>query len=298
VAGFASEAAALPLIAGGRCLGVLGLVFADRERTPEERAVVQSLGQQCAQALERGRLYDRERRATEVLQRSLLPGRLAAIPGLDVSAFYAPSGEGGRVGGDFYDVYEVAGGGWGAVVGDVCGKGAEAAGVTMLARQALRAQADVGLGPAASLGRLNSVLLSGGRRVLTAADMRLRIADGRMHVTLSLAGHPPPLLVPVSGEVRPLGRYGNLLGFLPEPRLHETSLVLGEGDVLVLYTDGVTEARSRGVEFGQGRLLEVLEASRGLGAREIGNRVLNAVAAHVGGPAPDDIALLVMRHLR
>lgn len=298
VAGFASEAAALPLIAGDRCLGVLGLVFSERERTPEERAIAHSLGQQCAQALERGRLYDRERRATETLQRSLLPGRLAAIPGLDVAAFYAPSGEGTRVGGDFYDVYDVAGGGWGAMVGDVCGKGAPAAAVTMLARQVLRAQADVGLGPAAALGRLNDVLLSGGRPLLTAADMRLRVVGEGVRVTMSLGGHPPPLLVPAAGGTRPVGRFGTLLGVLAEPRLHETTLDLGEGDALVLHTDGVTEARRRQVEFGQARLIEVLETSRGLGAREIGNRVLNAVAAHVGGPAADDIALLVMRRLR
>lgn len=298
VEGFAAEAAALPLISGDRCLGVLGLVFADRLRTPEERAIASSLGQQCAQALERGRLYDRERRATEALQRSLLPGRLATIPGLDIAAFYSPGGAESRVGGDFYDVYDVAGGGWGAMVGDVCGKGADAAAVTMLARQVLRAQADVGLGPPAALERLNRTLISGGRRSLTAADMRLHVDAGRLHVELCLAGHPAPLLVSGSGEVGPVGRYGNLLGFLPQPRLHQTSLVLGQGEVLVLYTDGVTEARRAGVEFGEKGLAEVLRMSRGLGAREIGSRVLSAVSAHIGGPATDDIALLVLRRLR
>ena len=298
VAGFASEAAALPLLSGGRCLGVLGLVFGDRPRTPEERSIARSLGQQCAQALERGRLYDRERRATEALQRSMLPGRIARIPGLDIAARYAPSGEGGRVGGDFYDLYEAHGGGWGAVVGDVCGKGAEAAAVTMLARQVLRAQADIGLGPAEALARLNRTLIAGARRSLTAADLRLGLVDGRVEVTLALGGHPRPILVPATGGIRAVGEYGNLLGFLPEPRLREVSFALGEGDALVLYTDGISEARREGVEFGEAGLIGVLGASRGLGASEIGDRVLTAVSAYTGGVAHDDIALLVLRRMR
>ena len=298
VAGFAAEAAALPLVSGGRCLGVLGLVFGERARTPEERSIAQSLGQQSAQALDRGRLYDRERHATEALQRSLLPGRLEAVPGLDIAARYAPSGEGNRIGGDFYDVFEVSGTGWGAVVGDVCGKGAEAAAVTVLARQVLRAQADIGRGPAEALRRLNRALLGNSGRSLTAADLRLQDVDGRLRVTLCLGGHPPPLLVPASGEIRPVGHHGNLLGFMAEPRLREVSFVLGEGDALVLYTDGVTEARREGVEFGEAGLVRVLGASRGLGASEIGERVLNAVSAHAGGVARDDIALLILRRLR
>ena len=162
----------------------------------------------------------------------------------------------------------------------------------------LRAQADIGLGPAEALARLNRTLIAGGRRSLTAADLRLDLVGGRVEVTLALGGHPRPILVPASGGIRAVGEYGNLLGFLPEPRLRETTFALGEGDALVLYTDGISAARRAGVEFGEAGLIDVLGASRDLGASEIGDRVLTAVSAHTGGVAHDDIALLVLRRMR
>lgn len=298
--GLATEAAAIPLIAGGQRLGVLGLIFDDdRTRPSAERAFAQTLAQHCAQALERGRLYDRERRTAEMLQRSLLPERLPVVPGLDMAARYVPSRAGGRVGGDFYDVFETEPGAWGAVVGDVCGKGPEAASVTVLARQVIRAHAGIGLGPADALHRLNEAMLrNGSGRFLTAVNLRLAATADGFEGRVCLGGHPPPLLVREDGRIEPVGRTGTLIGVIAPARLAEESFLLGPGDVLVLYTDGVTEARREGMEFRQAGLQAVLEATRGLDAEEIADRILEAVLNHAGGGAGDDVALLILRGRR
>ena len=299
--GLADEAAAIPLLdAGGRPLGVLGLLFGDgRSRTAVERSFAETLARQCALALERGRLFDREHRTVGLLQRNLLPGRLPDVPGLEVAARYAPSPQGGRVGGDFYDLFRREDGGWGAVVGDVCGKGPEAAALTVLARQVLRAQSGAGLGPAAALTRLNATILDDGiDRFLTAVALLLCPQDDGFGVRVCLGGHPPPVLVHADGTATPVGRPGTLIGVLEEPRLHEEALVLRDGDTLVLYTDGVTEARRDGVELGQEGLLALLATGAALGAAALADRIVEVAGAHSRGSALDDIAVLVLRHHR
>ncbi len=293
------EAAALPLVAGERLLGILGLVFdAPRRRTPIERTMASALASHCAQAMERGRLYDREHRTAEVLQRSLLPGRLPAVPELEIAARYIPSGEGSRVGGDFFDLFPVAAGEWCAVVGDVCGKGPEAAAVTAQARHVIRAQARIGLGPADVLSRLNEALIEDGRSFLTAVCMRFRADAEGVEGRLALGGHPPPLALRAAGPVEPVGTPGTLVGVIDRMRLREVHLALDPGDAMVLFTDGVTEARRRGEQFGSDGLAAVLDDARGLDAEAIATRIERAVRDHAGVEAVDDVALLVLRRLK
>ncbi len=296
--GLASEAAAIPLLdAAGRPLGVLGLLFDDgRVRSTVERSFAETLARQCALALERGRLYDREHRTVGLLQRSLLPGRLPDVPGLEVAARYAPSPQGGRVGGDFYDLFPREDGGWGAVVGDVCGKGPEAAALTVLARQVLRAQSGVGLGPADALARLNATIIEGRiDRFLTAVMLLVRPTDDGFDVRLCLGGHPPPILVRADGTASPVGTPGTLIGVLEAPRLREVTVALRAGDTLVLYTDGVTESRRDGVELGQGRLLDLLATRIEADAEAVADRIVDFVGEYSRGSAVDDIAVLVLR---
>lgn len=295
-----TEAAAIPLVAGDRLLGILGLVFdvPGRPRTEAERAMVHALAAQCAQAMDRGRLYDQAHRTAEALQRSLLPGRLPEVPDLEVAARYVPSVEGSRVGGDFFDLFPVAAGRWGAIVGDVCGKGPEAAAVTAQARHVVRAHARIGRGPADVLSHLNDALIEDERSFLTAVSLRFRAEPDGVDGTLSVGGHPPPLALRADGSVEPLGVPGTLIGVLARPRLREVPFVLEPGDALVLYTDGVTEARRGGVQLGVEGLSVVLEGCRDLGAEEIAARIGRAVRDHAGATASDDLALLVMRRMR
>jgi serine phosphatase RsbU (regulator of sigma subunit) len=294
-----TEAAALPLAAGDRLLGILGLVFdAPRPRTAMERMMASALASHCAQAMERGRLYDREHRTAEVLQRSLLPGRLPAVPELEIAARYIPSGAGSRVGGDFFDLFPVAVDEWCAVVGDVCGKGPEAAAVTAQARHVVRAHARIGLGPAGVLSRLNEALIEDGRSFLTAVCMRFRADAESVEGRLALGGHPPPLVARAAGAVESVGTPGTLVGVLERMRLREVHFTLDPGDAMVLYTDGVTEARRRGEQFGGAGLAAVLHDSRGLDADAIATRIERAVRAHAGAEVTDDVALLVLRRLK
>jgi Stage II sporulation protein E (SpoIIE)/GAF domain len=186
------------------------------------------------------------------LQDSLLPPVLSAVPGLETAAWYLPAAGGTTVVGDFYDLFRAKGPWWCTVMGDVCGKGTEAAKVTALARYTLRAEATQHLSPAAVLAQLNRALLDqrGGDRFLTAVYATFRTTPGGLAGRLCTAGHPPALIRRTDGRVREAGRPGSLLGFLPEVDLADARFRLAAGDVLLLYTDGATDARPHRVSGG------------------------------------------------
>ncbi len=234
------------------------------------------------------------------LQDSLRPHRPQDIPGLQVAVRYTAGTAGVDVIGDFYDVFPSLHQSWGMVVGDVCGKGVSAAGSTALARHTLRAEAHRRTRPSLILTALNQALLDGPADAppfLTAIYATVCPVAGGASVQVSAAGHPLALLRRADGRVRDLGRPGTLLGVLPAPELHDTRGLLRSGDSLILFTDGVTEARSpvRHDFFGEDRL-------RGLVAG-LGNRPADAMAAAVGqaalafagGFAGDDAVVLVLR---
>lgn len=247
-----------------------------------------------------------EARATllaRTLQQTLIPPTPPDIPGLDVAAVFRPAGGGDELGGDFYDVFEIGPGDWAVVIGDVCGKGVEAAIVTALARHTIRAAAVTRHEPSSILATLNQVLLrDGSDRFCTVALVRLGDGgDGTWTATVSCAGHPPPLLLrPGDGNGGPsaLCGSGSLLGVMEDADLHDGRTVLRPGDALFLYTDGVVEARrGRSSFFGDDGLaasLARLSASSSCSARALADGVLDEVVAFQGGDPRDDIAIVAV----
>jgi serine phosphatase RsbU (regulator of sigma subunit)/PAS domain-containing protein len=238
------------------------------------------------------------------LQQSLLPPDLPDVPGLELAAMYHPAGGGTEVGGDFYDVFQTGRQAWALVMGDVCGRGAEAARTTGLARYTLRAGAMQARRPSEILTVLNEALIrqqsedpSHDPRFVTAAYARLRLAPGRVGLTVALGGHPQPLLLRHDGRVRPLGVHGTALGLVRQPEFHDREARLTEGDLVVFYTDGVTDAQSltTGEEFGEHRLRKLLAGLRASSAAEVASAVHAAVLGHLGGRASDDMAVLISR---
>ncbi|MET8291618.1 GAF domain-containing SpoIIE family protein phosphatase [Streptomyces sp. NPDC048448] len=239
------------------------------------------------------------------LQDSLLPPVLRPVPGLDTAASYLPAAGGTEVVGDFYDLFRAKGSWWSTVMGDVCGKGTEAAKVTALARYTLRAEATQQLSPATVLTHLNSALLDqrvGGGRFLTAVYATFRLTAGGLAGRLCTAGHPPALIRRDDGRIQSVGRPGTLLGILPEVRLTDVRFRLAAGDTLLLYTDGATEARPRAATpggkrplFDEADLATALAATHGADATETVRHLGQVLADHTGGWASDDTALLALR---
>jgi serine phosphatase RsbU (regulator of sigma subunit)/PAS domain-containing protein len=238
------------------------------------------------------------------LQESLLPPDLPELPGVELAARYHAAGRGVEVGGDFYDVFQTGRATWAIVMGDVCGKGAEAARTTGLARYTLRAAAMQERSPSGVLGVLNEALIrqgpeigEGTERFVTAAYAAVRPSPGRVRLILALGGHPPPLIVRADGLVEPAGEPGVAAGLFPDPDLVDREVVLREGDLIVFYTDGVTEARDGGSteEFGESRLRSLLSELAGSRPAVVAASVEAAALAHQGDEPGDDMAVLVLR---
>jgi sigma-B regulation protein RsbU (phosphoserine phosphatase) len=232
------------------------------------------------------------------LQESLLAPVLPHVPGLELASRYRPAGAGGELAGDFFDVFQGIGERWHAVIGDVCGKGVEAAKMTALARYTLRAAAMRGGAPSAMLTELNAALehqAKGHGLYLTALVATVCETDAGFTATLALAGHPPALLRRADGTVEEAGRHGSLLGIFARVTLHDVDLLLGPGDVLVLHTDGLTDARRADERFGEARLYEAIAAGTRPSAAALVADIDATVAGFSDGPADDDLALLVLR---
>jgi hypothetical protein len=276
-----------------RVVGKPGHTFSAREE-----AILAQLGQLASVAVVNAELYSRERRIATTLQRSLLPGTLPTVHGLSAAVRFCPAGEGIEVGGDFYDIFP-ARDDWAAVIGDVCGKGPEAASVTALARHTLRAAAAFEHRPSRVLSLLHRALRDqrGDGRFCTVAYAHLEVVPRGVRMTLACGGHPLPLVVRADGTVEPVGELGTLLGadLDTEPELNEVTVELGEGDALVLYTDGVTEVRrSRREVFGHADLAGLLSTCAGLPPDAVAERIEQAVLTAAENRPRDDIAILVL----
>ena len=224
-----------------------------------------------------------------------MPARIPRVPGFEVAARFHAAGEDVQVGGDFFDVFETDDGGWAAVIGDVSGKGADAAAITALARYTVRAVAVHGRRPSTVLRELNDAVLRHDLddRFCTAAFARLRGGTDRARVQLSSGGHPLPLLVTAEGDVRYVGQPGTALGIARRPRLVDREVELRPGDKLVFVTDGVLEARVAGRMLGVDGLERLLAGCGDLDALATGARIEEAVVAEA--EPRDDIAVLVLR---
>ena len=251
----------------------------------------------AAVVTERRRADDALAHIARTLQSSLLPSSLPEIPAVEIAARFRPAQGGLQVGGDFYDVFDVGGGSWAIVVGDVCGKGAEAATVTALARYTLRAAAMYERSPSRILALLNEALLRqrSAADLCTAAYVRLDGDGSVARLTVCLGGHPLPLLVRSAGTVEHVGRPGLLLGLERDPELRDYTVDLHVGDALMLYTDGLTDAYAPTRTLDVDDLASLLTGCAGRPAAEIADRIQSAALDGDDGQPRDDIALLVLR---
>lgn len=292
----------MPLVARGRTLGAIWFARAEtpHEYGPVEVDLAQELARRASLAVDNARLFRERDHIADALQRTLLPPELPTIPGVEISAQYATAaGEDRAVGGDFYDVYATDADTWHVVIGDVCGKGPEAAALTGLARHTLRAAAMQEKAPSAILAVLNEVILRSvaDERFCTAAYACVEPGgdDGGVRMTLACGGHPLPFVLRSSGDVETVGRPGMLIGALPEPDLADVEVELAPGDAVVMCTDGVSEATGKRGFFGVERLRDLVAMCAGLDADGVATTLRREVLAFQDGAPRDDVAIVVLR---
>jgi PAS domain S-box-containing protein len=291
------SALTVPLIARDRTIGAITFVHAESGRLYEERDVrlAEDLAHRAALAIDNARLFEERSKIADTLQASLLPPSLPSIPGLDIAAGYQAGGEGVDVGGDVYDIFQTGDGRWVVMIADVCGKGAVAATLTGVTRHTARAAAMEDDDPRHVLETVNRALRrteTGDLRFCTAAVGVLETSD-RTTLTMGRAGHPSPLLRRAGGVVERVGGRGTLLGVFDDPELDVETTTMERGDILILYTDGVTDAwRDTG---GEDRLVELLAGLPDDATAEQVVDQIKQVALRPGGSNPDDVAILVLR---
>ncbi len=237
------------------------------------------------------------RRISEALQRSLLPPHLAPVPGIEVAAAYEPSDDRLVVGGDFYDVFPISEERWGVVVGDVSGKGADAASLTALVRYTLRAAAVRESRPGALLEIVNDALVREPRdnAYCTLAYVSLRIEDAGPQLEIAIAGHPLPLVLRRGGDVETAGRPGPILGATADASFPAEAMSLGEGEIVLLYTDGVTETRTPSGLFGLEGLRHLVRRCPDHSPDALVTCVAKGIREGTGHRVTDDVALLALR---
>src|SRR5215212_5571610 len=306
----------VPLIARGRTLGAISLVSAESGRRygQAQLELAEELARRAALAVDNARLYRGHIQVARALQDGLLPSRLPEVPGVEVGLRYSSAGE-VDVGGDFYDLFDIRradqngssdpSSSWGVVIGDVSGKGAEAAAMLALARYTIRTLATRESHPSAVLEGLNEAILRQRRehddyKFCTVAFAKLETDEGDTEhgakVTICRGGHSVPCMLKADGSISRLGPPGRAIGVFDEANLTEWEARLAPGDALVLYTDGVVEARSPdGIFFGEERLMALLRSSAALDASTIATRIEGAALDFQEQVLRDDIAVLVLR---
>jgi serine phosphatase RsbU (regulator of sigma subunit) len=285
----------VPLVLGDKVYGVVSInSLHPRAFGERELKVMDELALHAASALQNALQFEQERHVAEVLQQALLAEELPQVKGLELAAIYQPSG-GSEVGGDFYSAWPLADGRLAILVGDVSGKGVEAAGVTAMVRYMAEALSQHRAEPAELVQELNDLLC-------------VRMADGAL-VTLVLAvvdasrdrlvwcsaGHPPPVLLTADGGLRALDDPDPPCGVFPCERYHQTEEAFAPGDLLVLYTDGVIEARRKGREFGEDGLHHALLEARDERPDRLARMVHLAARTFCGGRLSDDVAIAVVK---
>ncbi|CAM3226399.1 PPM-type phosphatase domain-containing protein [Stackebrandtia soli] len=292
------EGVLLPLIARGGVLGALSIGRpGDRPHSPDDLTVLQDAARRAALAIDNARIHSDRQQIAQAFQNALLPSALPKAHGLGFAAEYVPASTGTDVGGDFYDVVELSKGRYSASIGDVCGKGAQAAALTGLVRDILRVMARDERPVGRTLELLNHTLLEqpDEGRYATVATARVdQRDDGRVDVELFLSGHEKPLLLRADGRCEYVGREGTAVGLLPSLAINPATVTLDPGDALVFYTDGVTERRNGSQLFGHSNICRSLRPMAGFPAGAIAARLRSAVAQYSSEDPRDDMAVLVI----
>src|SRR5215213_849757 len=294
-----TSAMIVPLVTEGRVIAAVQLMAAesDRRYSVEDIAIAEEIAQRAAVAFGNARRFSEHKEAAGHLQERLLPKRLVEIPGIDVAARYIPPPGTNSVGGDFFDVFAIGEGVYKALVGDVCGKGTEAAALMGFVRHTARAISRLDGSPATTLHELNRALFDetadDPSMFCTACLVRIRPTDDGARLTIGVAGHPLPYLIRADGEVAQVGHPGTLLGILQDTSVSEVALDLREGDSLVMLTDGALEATSDRSWEATG-LEGVLSTSAGLRPETIIDRLDGAIAS-LTNRREDDTALVVLQ---
>ncbi len=288
----------VPMLVRDRVLGIISFVSAEAGRhfNQSDLRLAEDIGLRAATAVENARLYESRSTIARVLQASLLPPLLPDIEGFEVGAMYrAAGGDGYEVGGDFYDLFSTTDDEWFAVIGDVCGKGPEAAAVTALVRYTIRAAAARRRSPAEILRWVNEAMLrQDAARFCTVAVVHLDRSRPVTRLRVALGGHPLPLVLRAGGSVEPIGVPGTLLGMVEKTRVQDGSAELAAGDALLLYTDGITEASAPKV-WTPADLEGALSGAAGQSAQAVVDHVAAAALQGRETPQRDDVAMLALR---
>jgi len=283
----------VPMHAASGVIGTISLVQAESGRTfsPADLELAQELGRRAGTAVENARLYTERSHIARTLQRGLLPDALPDLPGFAIASLYRPAGRENLVGGDFYDAFSTPGG-WMLTVGDVTGRGAEAAALTAQARHTLRTAGMLLDDPQRAIEVLNRALAERAElSIVTAAVARVTECDGRTVATIVAGGHPAPLLIR-AGEVSLVEAGGPVVGAWPDSTWAPVGLELLPGDLLVLYTDGVTDAVGTDGRFGEARLEAALRGTTD--AAGAITAIHDALEAFERGPQADDTAVVAV----
>ncbi|MFB9340147.1 SpoIIE family protein phosphatase [Actinoplanes octamycinicus] len=291
------EGFAVPLVARGARLGTLAVGRHVKHRhDADEVAVLEDVARRAALAIDNARIHDERRTVARTLQASLLPPALPHVEGIGFAAEYVPTGS--EVGGDFYDVMPFGEDRWLVVVGDVSGKGVQAATVTGLVRDVIRILVDDGKSLKEILQRVNRTLVQrgGGRYCTLAMASVTRQPDARLSVCLHLAGHDRGVLVRADGKTQFVGEGGTALGLLETITSPDAEVILGPGDSLIFYTDGVTERRRGRELFGSARLRDAAAPLAGYPADAMAARLRSTTINFSVEEPRDDIAILVLRN--
>ena len=294
------SAIVVPLVARQRVLGTLSLLRLDGAPSydDDDLMLAEDLARRAALAVDNARLFQSSQELARTLQESLLPHALPEITGVQMAGRYLAAAHGQQVGGDFYDVFPTGENSWGIVIGDVCGKGPDAAALTALARYTIRALPEHDAPTVLRL--LNDAVMREhdlvGDRFLTALMLTATTDSGRLLLEVAAAGHPPPLVLRENATVEKVRVSGPLIGVRRDVEFLPSRVVLNPGDTLMLYTDGLTDARAPDSILSESDLADILLDAHGMGAERL--------AAYVEGRATsgqdprDDIAVLVIEVAR
>lgn len=286
---------AVPLLARGRSIGVLTVLSRSPDAfSHEDMELLTTFATQAALAIENAELFSREHAVASMLQSGLAPGRLPGVRGLDIASEYRPSSPHADIGGDYYDMFAAPDGSVVVVIGDVCGKGVTAATKTSMIKYSLRGVVAAGMRPGEALAALNRMVKEAGETsdIVTVWLGMIDVDAGVL--VYANGGHPPALLLdPRDGGISRLVPTGPILGAVAEAPYDEAVVAMPPGAVLVLYTDGVTEARRGNRFFGEGRIRRIVKTERDA----VGSvrRLMETLERFSSGALRDDVAVVAVR---